>query len=202
MGKFIKKSREERIEEILNAATRVFLEKGYHNTTMEDIINATTLSKGGFYYYFQSTKEIFFKILDEKTSTEIEFIENLDDKGKTKKEIIQEICEKLARGVLERYDERTLFIMAMTEVINDPDFRRYSVQMEEKYLHIIEKSLIEKLPDTDPVILGEKLKFLLSVFHALAFYCYMYQEENLYRQNIDDIENIFLQILSSIYIDE
>ncbi|WP_220607934.1 helix-turn-helix domain-containing protein [Methanobrevibacter oralis] len=36
----------------MNAALKVFLKKGYSNATMEDIINETSLSKGGFYYYF------------------------------------------------------------------------------------------------------------------------------------------------------
>ncbi len=89
-------------------------------------------------------------------------------------------------------------IMAITEVINDPDFRKYSVEMEEKYLHIMEESLHEKFLDADPVILGEKLKFVLSVFHAMVFYSYMYGEEKLYKRNIDDIKNIFMQILLGV----
>ncbi|WP_197017444.1 TetR family transcriptional regulator [Methanobrevibacter oralis] len=36
----------------MDAVFKVFLKKGYFNVTMEDIINETSLSKGGFYYYF------------------------------------------------------------------------------------------------------------------------------------------------------
>ncbi len=191
------KHREERIEEILNAATEVFLEKGYSNTTMEDIINATTLSKGGFYYYFKSTKEIFFKILDKRSNTEIKFIESLD-KNMTKEEIIQVICEELAQSILERFDERTLYMMTISEVINDPDFRKYYFQMVDKYLRIMEKSLLEKLPQVDPVIFEDRLKFVLSVCNAMTVYCYIYREEDLYKRNMDDVKNIFRQILSGI----
>lgn len=193
------KHRKERIEEILNAATEVFLEKGYSNTTMEDIINATTLSKGGFYYYFKSTKEIFFRILDRRTNIEIMGDidkENIDKK--TKEEIIDEIAENLAKTVLERFDERTLYMMAVTEVINDPDFRKHTIQMVEKYLSIMEKTLLEKFPQVDSVILKDKLKLMLSICNALTFYCYIYQEEDLYKRNIDDVKNIFRQILSGI----
>ena len=38
MGRFIRKTREEREDEILSAAIKVFLEKGYRETTMEDIV--------------------------------------------------------------------------------------------------------------------------------------------------------------------
>lgn len=40
-------------EKIVNAAWELFYEKGYENTTVEDIIAAAGTSKGTFYYYFE-----------------------------------------------------------------------------------------------------------------------------------------------------
>ena len=39
-------------EKIVNAAWELFYDKGYENTTVEDIIAAAGTSKGTFYYYF------------------------------------------------------------------------------------------------------------------------------------------------------
>lgn len=39
-------------DKIVNAAWELFHEKGYENTTVEDIIAASKTSKGTFYYYF------------------------------------------------------------------------------------------------------------------------------------------------------
>ena len=47
-------TREERRNEILLGALEVFLQKGYRDTTMEDIIKNTSLSKGGFYHYYKN----------------------------------------------------------------------------------------------------------------------------------------------------
>ncbi len=66
MGQRVKKTREERTQEILDAATDVFLEKGFKQTTMEDIIRRTSLSKGGFYYYYKSTREILLDVMAKK----------------------------------------------------------------------------------------------------------------------------------------
>lgn len=44
----------ERKSQILQAAYTVFLEKGYQQTTMEDIRQKTGLSRGGLYYHYQS----------------------------------------------------------------------------------------------------------------------------------------------------
>ena len=48
---------EKRKLEILEAAKKCFLEKGFQNTTMEDVIEKVSLSKGGVYYHYSSTYE-------------------------------------------------------------------------------------------------------------------------------------------------
>ena len=44
---------------ILNVTRRVFLEKGYHRTTMDDIAKRVGVSKGALYLYFKSKEELF-----------------------------------------------------------------------------------------------------------------------------------------------
>ena len=48
---------------ILETARKVFLEKGYKNVTMKDIVEACDISRGGLYLYFSSTREIFLEVL-------------------------------------------------------------------------------------------------------------------------------------------
>ncbi|WP_213522193.1 TetR family transcriptional regulator [Paenibacillus sp. J31TS4] len=48
----------------MQAAIRVFQEKGYQVTTMKDIALETGLSRGTLYLYFSSTDEIFEAILE------------------------------------------------------------------------------------------------------------------------------------------
>ncbi|MDY2960650.1 MAG: TetR/AcrR family transcriptional regulator [Hornefia sp.] len=56
-------SEKERKKEIMNSAVKVILKKGFDNTTMEDIIAGTTLSKGGVYHYYGNVVEIFRDIM-------------------------------------------------------------------------------------------------------------------------------------------
>ena len=49
---------EQTVEKILDAAAQLFLQKGYQNTTLQDIIDATKLSKGAVYHHFKSNDEI------------------------------------------------------------------------------------------------------------------------------------------------
>ena len=45
--------RQERIQRILKAGGKLFLEKGYLNTTMRDICREAELSTGAVYFYFK-----------------------------------------------------------------------------------------------------------------------------------------------------
>lgn len=49
---------------ILEAAVRVFAEKGYHETRMDDIVNASNTSKGSLYFHFPNKQEIFFGLIE------------------------------------------------------------------------------------------------------------------------------------------
>jgi len=55
----------ERREQILTAALTCFSRKGYHQTTMDDIVEASGLSKGGLYWHFASKKELFLALFDQ-----------------------------------------------------------------------------------------------------------------------------------------
>lgn len=48
---------------ILEVARSVFVEKGFKDVTMKDIVEACNISRGGLYLYFSSTKEIFLEVL-------------------------------------------------------------------------------------------------------------------------------------------
>lgn len=48
------KKGETRREQILHAAESLFYVKGYEQTTIQDILDALDLSKGGFYHYFDT----------------------------------------------------------------------------------------------------------------------------------------------------
>jgi len=54
----IKKPKQERIGEIIQAAIDEFLEKGYDGTSMESIARRAGVSKGGLYHHFSSKDEI------------------------------------------------------------------------------------------------------------------------------------------------
>ncbi len=49
-------------QEILRTAARLFQQRGYDATSMNDVAAALKLSKGGLYHHFQSKDEILYNI--------------------------------------------------------------------------------------------------------------------------------------------
>lgn len=55
----------ERKQQIYQAALVCFSRKGYYQTTMDDIVAESGLSKGALYWYFKGKKELFMSMLIE-----------------------------------------------------------------------------------------------------------------------------------------
>lgn len=49
---------DEKRQELLNTAERLFCRQGYEETSVQDLLNAASMSKGGFYHHFASKEEV------------------------------------------------------------------------------------------------------------------------------------------------
>ena len=55
---------EQTVKLILDTASALFFQKGYDKTTLQDIIDATKLSKGAIYHHFASKEAILIAVVD------------------------------------------------------------------------------------------------------------------------------------------
>jgi AcrR family transcriptional regulator len=58
------KAASDRRIEFINAAEALFNEKGFENTSIDDIVQRIGVAKGLFYYYFKSREELLAAIVD------------------------------------------------------------------------------------------------------------------------------------------
>lgn len=68
------KKGELRKEAILKTAEKLFFEKGFAETSIQDILDALSISKGGFYHYFDSKNTLLEEICREHSARDIERI--------------------------------------------------------------------------------------------------------------------------------
>src|ERR671915_1309741 len=53
---------DEKLQQILKAAAKIFAAKGFHRTSVRDIARATKMSLAGLYYYFRTKEELLYLI--------------------------------------------------------------------------------------------------------------------------------------------
>lgn len=51
-------------EIIIEIAFKLFLDKGYKNTSMSDLVRETKLSKGAFYHHFKNKETLYKEVID------------------------------------------------------------------------------------------------------------------------------------------
>jgi AcrR family transcriptional regulator len=102
-------------QEILRTAARLFQQRGYDATSMNDVAAALKLSKGGLYHHFQSKDEILFEIMNHAM------------------EITQERVLNPVRGIANPEDRLRALIRLHIEVVLSPRDREITVMLHENH---------------------------------------------------------------------
>ncbi len=97
---------EETVNLILDVAFRLFMEKGYEHTSIQDIINQLGgLSKGAIYHHFKSKEDILIAVTDRMTDASNQMLAAIRDRkdlnGKEKLKTIfkESICRPVQNDI-------------------------------------------------------------------------------------------------------
>jgi TetR/AcrR family transcriptional regulator, cholesterol catabolism regulator len=102
-------------QEILRTAARLFQQRGYDATSMNDVAAALKLSKGGLYHHFQGKDEILFEIMNHAM------------------DITQERVLAPVRGIAKAEDRLRALIRLHIEVVLSPRDREITVMLHENH---------------------------------------------------------------------
>ena len=156
---------EETVKRILDVAQRPFLEKGYENTSIQDIIDGLGgLSKGAVYHHFRSKEDIFNAVGDRYNERVVEELREVrDDKtlsgyGKLK---------KMFQLSLATADRDVMFTVA-PDMIDNP--RLLAIQMREIFSEVAPKYIFPVIKQgiRDGSIVTEYPRELSEVIVLLA----------------------------------
>lgn len=89
MDNYNEKMREEKRQHIIESSKRVFSEKGFTSVTMQDLIDASKISRGGIYLYFKSVEEVFVAVILQRERKIVDEVDNLIDKDLSFDDVIE-----------------------------------------------------------------------------------------------------------------
>ena len=103
--KRISKGHEERKQELIDTAERLFMENGYEHTAISDIVKELNLAQGTLYYYFSSKEDILEAVVD-KSIADLEQNVNrlIQDKGADETAMLNVAINEILRFVSQRND--------------------------------------------------------------------------------------------------
>ena len=108
---------DERKKQIRQAAMKVFMDKGFRNTVMNDIMEATGLSRGGLYHHYGSTYEILYDIMVEGNKYREKII--YDEMNKTSQDFSKVLSEIILDKMLYQSDYVSIYAMFLQELNHD-----------------------------------------------------------------------------------
>ncbi len=140
------RSPDERANQILTAARDCFLENGYFATRMDEIADASGLSKGGIYFHFDSKRDIFRSLVEREYEEAMAFIEQvIHDDGD-----IADMLGDIGRHFAERFADTDAprFMAIIVEMgQRDEEIREMLLELQESYIERISGILQQGMND-------------------------------------------------------
>lgn len=178
---------EETVAKILDVAMRLFVERGYEQTSMQNIIDELGgLTKGAVYHHFSSKEEIFFAAMDRVMAPGVERLRKIRDaEGMTGREKIRAMFDNGARGV-----DSAFFSQADPELdpMRNPrmlatEYRDlFAVSAHELMMPVIEQGVEDGTIQTEyPRELAEAIALLNNLWCVPAFFPARDEEEQVRR---------------------
>lgn len=117
------KNKNETEEKILKAALGLFVRKGFHGTSIGDIMQKVGMTKGAFYSHFESKGDLFMRLIEEfRTRLFSEIVSNVNDFEGNALEKIHRTFSLLAKFASQNTDFCVFLTFLTTEMNADVDF--------------------------------------------------------------------------------
>src|SRR5436309_9621083 len=129
-------------QEILRTAARLFQQRGYDATSMNDIAAALKLSKGGLYHHFQSKDEILFNLMSHAMDITEARVLNPAKAVADPEERLRTLI-RLHIGVVLSERDREITVMLHENHPLSPALRKRINMRKKDYIHFLENLIGE-----------------------------------------------------------
>ena len=154
------KKGERRKDELIKIAYKKFLENGYEQTSVDEIIEEAHIAKGTYYYYFRSKEQMLEEVIEK-------MFKNSSDRAKNVIESTLSIPEKMV-GIILAYrpmaDEMVIqdtLNQAENIFLHDKVYKKLIADVVPLLSEIVREGIQQGLFDCDQI--EERLKMILII---------------------------------------
>jgi AcrR family transcriptional regulator len=154
--------------EIIRAAHKLFVQQGYHGTSMRQIAKEASIALGGLYNHFESKAEVFRTVFNEYHPYHDILPAVLEAQGDSIEEYVRDIADRMFETLEGRPDFMKLMFIEVVEF--------NSVHASELFVQILpqELQLAERIGQTDRDRLRPiPLLLLIRIYFGMFFGYYL-----------------------------
>lgn len=171
-----------RKERVIAHARKLFMEKGYKETAIQDIIDSSGISKSTFYNYFSSKSEIFKAVYISvrnkfhKERDELLIDQNVND--------IDIFIKQLELQIISNHRNKLYILIEEVITSNEPELRDYLKKSQCQNVQWTYNRLVEIFgPEKEPYLLDCSIMLLGLLQHSF-YYHYMAKREEINTEEI------------------
>lgn len=121
-------------EEIAQAAIKLFEQKGYHATSVQDIADEVGLQKGSLYHYISSKEELLLKIAQQSIGNFNRRLEKIIDTTSSSKERLKAAIQHHITYVAGNMEMTTVLLREAFSL--EPEHHKFIKQETDRYLDL------------------------------------------------------------------
>jgi len=119
---------ERRRREVIATAARLFAERGYQETSMQDLTEATGLAAGGLYHYIESKDQLLFSICDDLMEPLLERAREIVATDAPPEQQLRDLLRAWLAQIATHRDHMLVFAQERHVIEREPQWRRIRAQ--------------------------------------------------------------------------
>ena len=165
-------SKERTRQRLLAEAQRLFRERGYAATSLEQIAEAAEVTKGAIYGHFASKEDLLLSAIEAGRDSPPEYVAMLNDQSRPLRERIAEFARAAAVERPGDVEQLAVFLEFFAALLRAPDaLQRYSSGLERQLQAIADTDTEKPVGGTTPVqawTIGFALVVGLQIYQRMA----------------------------------
>ncbi|HEX6443477.1 MAG TPA: TetR/AcrR family transcriptional regulator [Streptosporangiales bacterium] len=128
-------------QRLVSAAAELFAERGYENTSVQQIVQRAGVTKGAMYHHFSAKDDLLFEIYHRMLAMQTERLERVADTDRPVADRLREASADVVVTTLANLDDAVVFFRSMHVL---PPARRAEVRAQRRRYHERFRALIEE----------------------------------------------------------
>jgi AcrR family transcriptional regulator len=157
---------------LLTEAYRLFRERGYAATSLEQIAEAAEVTKGAIYGHFASKEDLLLSVIETGREATPAAVELLNDRSRPLRDRLAKFGRAVATDETDDTAEIAMFLEFFAALLRTPDaLQRYSHGLEQRLQQIADtdtEELVSGVTAVQAWAIGQALVVGLQIYQRLA----------------------------------